>query len=123
MKGFVAGCSLVMLTFIIFMIDTRADIAAMKATLVTNDNMATLRDEIREGDKKNHNEIGRYISLVSYIAIEAERSVAVSDLFVSFGRRFLSKDVHIKEEELEKFRTTSIARLNRSVRLGTARGE
>lgn len=117
MKGFVAGCSLVLVLFIMFMIQTREDIAEIKSTLATKDNIAKLRDEIRQGDDKLHNEMGVYISLVSYIAIESKRSITVADLFYDFGRA-----VHVKDEELEKFRTSAIFKLNNDIKLGTTRG-
>lgn len=118
LKGFIGGCSLVIILIVTFMIDTRSDISEIKAILATKDNIATLREEIRDGDKKNHDEIGRYISLVSYIAIENQRSITVADLMCDLGRL-----VHIKEEELEKLRTTAIFDLNNSVNLGTTRGQ
>jgi len=116
-KGFFAGCGLVFVLVIAFMIDTRSDIAEIKATLATTENIATLREEIRKVDEKLHNEIGRYISLVSYIAIETNRSITVADLLVYLGRL-----VNVKEEELEVLRSTSISKLNNSVNLGTTRG-
>lgn len=118
MKGFVAGCSLVLLLIITFMIDTRSDISTIKAVLATKDNIVKLREEIRQGDLKLHNEMGVYISLVSYIAIETKRSMTVADLFYDFGRV-----VNIKDEELERFRTSAIFKLNSDIKLGTTRGQ
>lgn len=117
MKGFVAGCSLVMVLIITFMIDTRSDMATIKAVLATKDNITTLREEIRKGDERLHNEMGVYISLASYIAIEYQRGITVADLFLDFGRI-----VNIREEELEKFRTSAMFKLNNNVKLGTTRG-
>lgn len=118
MKGFVAGCSLVLVLFIMFMIQTREDIAEIKSTLATKDNIVKLREEIRQGDDKLHNEMGIYISLVSYIAIESKRSMTVADLFYDFGRV-----IHVKDEELERFRTSAIFKLNSDIKLGTTRGQ
>ena len=122
-RNFIIGCSFVIILILTNIITTRSDMATIKATLATTDNIVTLREEIRAGDEKNRNEIGRYISLVSYIAIEAERARIVSELFVTFSNQFLSRDVHIKDEELERFRNIAIAKLNNAANLGTARGE
>ena len=114
-KGFIAGCSIVIILFITFMIQTREDIATIKSTLVTTENIVTLRAEIRAVKDKFHNELGAFLTLNSYIAIEAQRSITVAELFYLFG-----KEVHVKDEELEKFRNTAIFKLNNNVKLGTA---
>lgn len=62
------------------------------------------------------NQLGAYLSLNSYIAIEKQRSLDIVDLICMMGR-----DANVREEELERFRTTALIRLNTSVDTGTAR--
>ncbi len=116
MKGFIFGCSIVMVLFIAFMIDTRSDIATIKATLATTENITTLRDEISALDKKYNGVLGGYLSLTAYIEIEAQRSIAVADVLFLFGQK-----VNVRDEELERFRNTAIFKLNNCVKLGTTR--
>ena len=111
MKGFIAGCSLVIILFITFMISARSDIATIKATLATKDNIVKLEERL-------HNEMGVYISLASYLEIEYQRTLSVSDIICDLGRL-----VHIKDEELEKLRTTCIFKLNNNAKLGTIRSD
>lgn len=118
MKGFFAGCAVFAVYIASFMINTKSDIDVIKATLATTDNITTLREEYKCGDKKLHDEMGVYISLISYLAIENQRSLVLADAFCDMGRQ-----VNIKDEELERFRNTIIFKLNNSVNLGTVRGK
>ena len=115
MKGFVIGCSLIIVLIIGFMINTRSDIATILAVLATKDNISTLKDDI-------YKEMSRSISVNTYIEIERQRALTCAELFYDFGMMINRVDVHIREEELEKFRTTSIFKLNNNVIGGTTRG-
>jgi hypothetical protein len=116
-KSFVAGCSIVLILFIMFMIQTREDIATIKATLATTENIISLKSDLKDAELRLHNEMGIYISLISYIEIEKQKAITVADLFCIFGDRYMN----IKEEELERFRTTAIFKLNNNLSLGTTR--
>ena len=115
-KGFIAGCSIVIVLFITFMIQTREDIATIKSTLATTENITTLRAEISALDKKFFNELGSFLTITSYIEIEAQRTISLADVLEDFGRV-----VNVRDEELEKFRNTAIFKLNNNVKLGTSR--
>jgi len=112
MRGFMLACGGVMLYFITFMNATGRELEGIKSILATKDNIVKLRTELR-------NEIGAYLPMTAYIEIENQRSYTVAELFCIFGEKY----IHVKEEELEKFRTSAIFKLNNQTKLGTTRGQ
>ena len=118
MRWFMAACGVLIVLFITFMIQTRSDLATIKATLATTKNITTLEKKIESLDKKVFNELGAYITIASYIEIEAQRTISLADVLEDFGRT-----VNVRDEELEKFRNTVIFKMNNNVRLGTTRAQ
>jgi len=116
MRWFMAACAVLIVLFITFMIQTRSDLATIKATLATTENITTLEKKIAALDIKFHNELGAFLTISSYIAIEAQRTITLADVLYDFGR-----DVNVKDEELERFRNTVIFKMNNNVKLGTVR--
>ena len=80
--------------------------------------LIAMNTDIRHLDDTKADKIN-VLTAMSYLAIEQGRTDVVADLFVDFGVKLLN----VKEEELEPFRCSAIRKLNRSIKIGTARGK
>lgn len=61
--------------------------------------------------------VDNFLTMNSYDVIEKQRAIDLIDFTL-----LLVKEVGIKDEELERARTTAIIKLNSSVKIGTTRG-
>jgi hypothetical protein len=61
--------------------------------------------------------LDNFLTINSYSVIERQRAIDLIDFIY-----FIGKEVSVKEEDLEKARTTAIRQLNTSVLIGVTRG-
>lgn len=107
-KYFISGFSVVIVLFITFMIQTRDDIATIKATLVTSDNIYTLKKDI----DKIGSTLDNYILFSDYSNIENGRALIITDAIYELGNR-----VDLSADELFRLKESLKLKLEHQITL------
>jgi hypothetical protein len=92
-----------------FMIETSSRITRLEATIITSENIVKLK---RELDTK----LNGFISARSYVEMESSRAMVIIDYL-----DYICAVIGVREEELEKGRTTAIRNLRLFTTTGTTR--
>lgn len=101
---------IVCIFFVTFMIESSSRLSRIEATIVTSENIIKLKEEY-------HNKLGAFMTIQSYLQIESNKAIITIEYI-----DFVCSLIGIKEEELEKARTTAIRNLKSFSMAGTTRG-